>query len=176
MENEKYIDVCREYNLPMDTNAIGASGENIAKAILEFLPFFRVVFMGEKNPITDFYLELTNKEKPYPFLVQVKTTSSELDSKGRLCVSVPKDKYKALCKRPLPTYVAGVHLDNQSLFLSPAFDVDLHINTIPPNMVIDMKNITDCADKLRKIEIDVMSFWDGLSVENYKITFNSSIK
>ena len=42
-----YIDLCKKHNIPYSPNVIGSSGENIAKAILEYFPTFKVVFLGE---------------------------------------------------------------------------------------------------------------------------------
>lgn len=49
------VDACNLLNIEMDENWKGASGEDTAKAIIGSFPIFRVVFMGEKYPITDFY-------------------------------------------------------------------------------------------------------------------------
>lgn len=173
---ESYSDICRDFNMEMDTNSIGVSGENIAKAIIEFFPIFRVVFMGDKNPITDFYVEISNnKEKPYPFLMQIKTTTSDLDDKGCLCVKVPNDKYQALCHKPIPTYVGGVSLEDQSLFIKPAFDDSRHVNSISPDLVITTKDKRDCATKLIKIQRDVINYWDTLNTSDFKQNYQSLI-
>lgn len=175
-EEVNTIDVCNLLNLEMDDDWKGASGEDTAKAILVSLPIFRVVFMGEKYPVTDFYVEIaSDKEKPYPFLVQVKTTTSELDEHGRLCVSVPHDKFVALCKRPIPTYVGGVNLNDDTLFIRPAFDASEHVSFIEPHMVLSKKNKLDCGQKLLAIKRDVINYWDNLRPREYKQSYKSFI-
>ena len=82
-----YLDLCKQHNIPVSANVIGASGENIAKAILEYFPTFRVVFLGEKFPVVDFYGEIDEDYKFYPFLVQVKATASDLTKRKYLRVS-----------------------------------------------------------------------------------------
>lgn len=175
-EDLSIIDVCNLLNLEVDDNWKGASGEDTAKAILGSFPIFRIVFMGEKYPVTDFYGEIAyDKEKPYPFLVQVKTTTSELDEQGRLDVAVPHEKYESLCKRPIPTYVGGVDLNNDSLYIRPAFDASEHVNFIEPQMVLSKKDIKDCGEKLLAIARDVINYWDNPCHQQYKQSYKSLI-
>lgn len=175
-EDLSIVDICNLLNLEMDDDWKGTSGEDTAKAILGSFPIFRIVFMGEKYPVTDFYVEIANdKERPYPFLVQVKTTTSELDEHGRLAVSVPHKKYIALCKRPLPTYVGGVDLSNESLYIRPAFDITEHVSFIEPQMVLSKKDKLDCGQKLLAIKRDVINYWDNLKPREYKQSYKSFI-
>lgn len=170
------IDACNLLNLEMDDDWKGSSGEDTAKAILVSLPIFRVVFMGEKYPVTDLYVEIANeKDKPYPFLVQIKTTTSELDEHGRLNVAVLHEKYEALCKRPVPTYVGGVNLNDDSLFIRPAFNPSEHVSFIEPLMVLSKKDKVDCGRKLLAIKRDVINYWDNLSPQDYKKNYQSLI-
>lgn len=170
-----YIEACNQLNLEINEDWKGSNGEDVAKSILEAFPIFRVVFMGEKYPITDFYVEIIDKNTPYPFLVQVKTTTSELDERGRLCVSVLNAKFVALCGRPIPTYVGGVDLNNDSLFIRPAFDENKHVCFIEPNMVISRKDKIDCGQKLLKIKRDVVNYWENLKIREYKQAYQSLI-
>lgn len=175
-EELSLIDVCNQLNLEIDENWKGDSGEDTAKAILGSFPIFRIVFMGEKNPVTDFYVEIANdKERPYPFLVQVKTTTSELDKEGRLCVAVPHDKYVALCQRPVPTYVGGVDLNTDTLYIRPAFDAAEHVSFIEPQMVLSKKDKLDCGKKLLAIQRDVINYWENLKAREYKKSYKSLI-
>lgn len=170
-----FIDACTQLNLEINEDWKGSNGEDVAKSILGAFPIFRVVFMGEKYPITDFYVEIMDKNTPYPFLIQVKTTTSELDEKRRLCVSVLNAKYDALCGRPIPTYVGGVDLNNDSLFIRPAFDENEHVCFIEPNMVISRKDKIDCGQKLLKIKRDVVNYWENLKIKEYKQAYQSLI-
>jgi hypothetical protein len=171
------VDACNLLNIEMDENWKGASGEDTAKAIIGSFPIFRVVFMGEKYPITDFYVEIADdKEKPYPFLVQVKTTTSELDESGRLQVAVPSGNYMALCKRPIPTYIGGVNLRDDSLFIRPAYDKTEYVSSIAPDMVLSKRNILDCGLKLLKIKRDVINYWENLKIKDYKQVYQSIIR
>lgn len=171
------IDVCNLLNIEMDNNSIGENGEDIAKAILGSFSIFRVVFLGDKNPITDFYAEIAKGQgKGYPFLVQVKTTMSELDEHGRLHVAVPNEKYQSLCQRPIPTYVAGVDLNNHTLFIRPAFDESEHVSFIAPNMVISFYDKLDCGQKLQTIQRDVITYWESIKAGEYKKSYQSIIR
>ena len=171
-----YIDVCNQLNIEMNIDSIGTSGEDIAKTIFGYLSIFRVVFLGERCPIVDFYVEIANdKECPYSFLVQVKTTTSELDERGRLLVEVPYEKYKALCHRPIPTYLGGVNLNNHTLFVRPAFCETEHVSFIEPKMVLGLHDILDCGSKLLTIKRDVINYWENLKAGEYKKAYRSII-
>lgn len=170
-----FIDACTQLNLEINEDWKGSNGEDVAKSILGAFPIFRVVFMGEKYPVTDFYVEVVDKDTSYPFFVQVKTTTSDIDENGKLCVSVPNEKYKALCGRPIPTYVGGIDLNNDLLFIRPAFNEKEHICFIEPQMVISRKDKIDCGQKLLKMKRDVINYWENLKIKEYKQAYQSLI-
>jgi len=171
-----YIDICNLLNIEIDNDSIGTNGEDIAKAILGYLTIFRVVFLGERYPIVDFYAEIAKDVgKGYPLLFQVKTTASDLDDQGRLHVAVPNEKYKALCQRPIPTYVGGVSLNNHTLFIRPAFDETKYVSFITPNMVLSLHDQLDCGGKLLAIKRDVINYWENLKAGEYKKAYHSIV-
>ena len=168
-----YIDLCKRHNLPISKNGIGASGENIAKAILEYLQAFRVVFLGEKFPVVAFYVEINDAENSYPFMVQVKATTSELTKRKHLHVTVPKDKYLQLHKKPIPTYVGGVHIDTATLYITPTMTGKEKISTIAPDCVLSLDGKEANLDNVLRIKNDVMAYWDSLDAKNKKAAYKS---
>ena len=158
-----YIDLCKRHNLPISKNGIGASGENIAKAILEYLQAFRVVFLGEKFPVVDFYVEINDAENSYPFMVQVKATTSELT----------KRKHLQLHKKPIPTYVGGVHIDTATLYITPTMTGKVKISTIAPDCVLSLDDKEANLDNVLRIKNDVMAYWDSLDAKNKKAAYKS---
>lgn len=54
----KYVEICKQYNLPISKNAIGATGENIAKAILELLPDYSSFHIMVGKTVKPFYLDM----------------------------------------------------------------------------------------------------------------------
>lgn len=170
-----YLDLCKEHNIPVSANVIGSSGENIAKAILEFFPVFRVVFLGEKFPVVDFYVEIEEDNKSYPFLVQVKATTSELTKRKYLRVSVPKGKYESLHKKPIPTYVGGVHLDSSTLYITPTITGKEKISSIAPTCILSLDNQEKTLESVTRIKYDVIAYWDSLNAFEKKLKFKSSI-
>lgn len=171
----RYLDICKQYNLPINKNAIGATGENIAKAILELFPTFRVVFLGEKFPIVDFYVEIDEDTNSYPFLVQVKTTTSEITPRKILKVSVSKEKYESLHRKPIPTYVGGVHIDEAKLYITATYKTKSRLTSIRPNCVLSLDNLDQCADNINRIKNDVKAYWDSLDAFNKKMDYTSTI-
>jgi hypothetical protein len=170
-----YLEICKQYNLPVTKNAIGSTGENIAKAILEFFPNFKVVFLGEKFPVVDFYVEVEEDGNTYPFLIQVKATTSNLTTRKCLCVAVPNLKYQSLHSKPIPTYVGGVHIDTAQLYIAPTYSSKKRITSIKPNCVLSIENKDMCAENMNRIKNDVKAYWDCLDAFNKKKEYVSTL-
>lgn len=170
-----YIDLCKKHNIPYSPNVIGSSGENIAKAILEYFPTFKVVFLGEKFPIVDFYVEIETDDNTYPFLVQVKATTSELTPKKYLRVSVPKGKYVLLHKKPIPTYVGGVHIDSSTLYIVPTVTGKERLTSIAPTCVLSLDNQERMLENIKRIKYDVIAYWDSLKAFEKKKAYKSNL-
>lgn len=97
-----------------DNNELGSRGECIFGTIITRLfgmpkPAFRITFLGEKWPHTDFLVELTGSHpvRPY-FFVQVKATSRGFTSTRRLNVQLTAKTLKEMIKFPAPTYFVGI--------------------------------------------------------------------
>ncbi len=107
---------------------LGGRGEAIAFARLTKicrtdaeLPYFWPHFLGEKCETFDFLVELIDAGEKTPFFfVQVKTTRTEFtrtQTPPRLQVKVPEKDIRRMVAYPAPTYVVGVHEDEERAFI-----------------------------------------------------------
>lgn len=109
----------------IDTNALGERGESILNTILmtfhDATPLFKPVFLGGKWAIADFAIELVGRPGAF-FLIQAKSTINGTNTKGRLKIAVPKDKYNALASTPIPSYVVGINDPDETAFICAAMN------------------------------------------------------
>ncbi len=110
------------------TDFIGGRGEAIAFARLtklcragSDLPYFWPHFLGEKCETFDFLVELVDAGEMTPFFfVQVKTTRKEFNRSQqppRLPVAVLERDVRRMVAYPAPTYVVGVHEEEERAFI-----------------------------------------------------------
>lgn len=171
-----YARICAKYNLPISKNQIGDSGEKILAFALSYFPMFNIYFLDGKAPVEDFFGEIADEDKPYPFLIQVKTTEEGVDDKGRLLATLPKEKKDQLIKRPVPTYLAGIDLHKIEVYLCPVFDKGVAYTTIPPSHVITFDSLDDWVDQLQLLKEDVIEYWENCcNGTKVKQTFKSKL-
>ena len=109
------------------TDLIGGRGEAIAYAHLtkvcrdDDLPYFWPHFLGEKFRTFDFLVELVDAGETTPsFFVQVKATCKAMTgtrTPPRLRVEVSAQDVRRMSAYPAPTYVVGVHEDQERAFI-----------------------------------------------------------
>lgn len=68
-----------------DRRIIGTQGEMLASVILQTDEIFRVQLLGGNVEAFDIYGEINDKQKPYPFLIQVKTTMRNMRTRSAIC-------------------------------------------------------------------------------------------
>lgn len=168
-----YARICRLHNLQPDKNAIGTSGENFVAFVLNYFPFFNVFFLDGKAPIEDFFCEINDEGEPYPFLVQVKSTTTGTDDNGNLQTPLPEDKKQKLIARPIPTYLAGVDIDKMEVYLAPVFDPGVKYSTVKPNHVLKLKNRVRMANEIDLLKMDVRQYWYNSGIVAYKPSYQS---
>ena len=169
--------------MALSTNIIGDLGEMTVSLRLMETGLFRVFLLGGKVPAFDLLAEIvpvTNaKEKPYQFLIQVKSTGkpNPFTQVGRrLKTPVHNDKLNALIDRPLPSYVAGVDLNTSDVYLVPAFDRGVgYGGSIPTTFRLVSGNKVANAALLQQLKNDVIDYWRGLNIDNYKPSFHSAL-
>ena len=158
-----------------DRNAVGDRGESIFHSRITEHYMFNVYFLGEKAPIVDFLLEIRDEKKPYYCIVQVKSTEQGYDAMGNLKVRVPKKKYTALYKRPLPTYVAGVDIPTETVYLCPAFGDKTYVRSVPRKNSLKHSRKVTTLRTLNLLKQDVINYWEGAKYKKYKKKFKSSL-
>lgn len=146
-------------------NEQGELGESLFKVAITRNYLFRPLHLGDKWPTSDFYVELNNLNERLFFIVQVKSSIRGYDKNNNLKIHVPKTKINLLRSYYAPTYLAGVDIPGEKVYLSA-------INTLVT------KDITRISTKfelntstLQLLYGEVRHFWhhSGLSIykENY---------
>src|SRR5437588_8841216 len=145
---------------------IGGRGEAIAFMRLArtwrtdaSLPYFWPHYLGEKAQTFDFLVELVDAGEKTPFFfVQVKTTRKEYtrsQTPPRLRVEVSENDIRRMVAYPAPTYVIGVHEDEERAFI-----ISVHgtmSEAIPS--ITTAHELT--GDTLRRLWDEVREFWRG---------------
>lgn len=116
-------------------------------------------FLGEKCPTFDFLVELVDAGEKTPFFfVQVRATRKELTRRQRpprLRVEVSEEDVRRMVAFPAPTYVVGVHEEEERAFI-----ISVH-----GDMAERIPSITTAheltAETLRTLWDEVREFWQG---------------
>jgi hypothetical protein len=145
------------------TDFIGGRGEAIAYMRLSRIcraddaPYFWPHYLGEKCETFDFLVELVDAGDKTPFFfVQVKTTRKEYtrsQTPPRLRVEVSDKDVRRMSAFPAPTYVVGVHEDEER-----AFVVSVHGEMREAISSITTGHELTC-DTLKLLWDEVREFW-----------------
>jgi len=155
---------------------IGGRGEAIAFTRLTRicradtdLPYFWPHYLGEKCPTFDFLVELVDAGERTPFFfVQVRSTRKEYTkthTPPRLRVGVSEPDVRRMVAYPAPTYVVGVHEDQERAFI-----ISVHgamSEAIPS--VTTAHELT--CDTLRRLWDEVREFWQGRDMARLASSF-----
>ena len=158
-----------------DNNALGERGESIFKTRITKENLLSIYFLGEKAPIVDFLLEINDKDTPYPFMVQVKSTTTGYNKEGKLKVRVTIEKYKALFERPLPTYIAGVDIKNETVYICSAFSDKKNLKSMDTKYRLKFSSPIRTKRVLELLKQDVIDYWNNSNITTYKKSFKSSL-
>lgn len=159
-----------------DKNELGARGETILSVRITQGLIFRPCFLDAKWPAGDFYLEIVDETNPYPFLIQAKTTTQGYLANGNLKAGVPIAKLRSLMNRPLPTYVAGIDENTETVFIRPAFNPNVSYPSIPTSFfILDPTNMPLSLINLQRLRDEIIDFWNNSNVIQYKLQYNSQI-
>lgn len=157
------------------TNHIGLRGESIFMTRTTEFDLIEGFFLGDKTPIVDFYMDIVDGDESYQFLVQVKSTTLGYDCSGNLRVSVPEKKYRKLQKKKLPTYVAGVDVNNEVVYICSAFQEDKDMSSMPVKHCLKKSRPVRSRKTLELLRKDVIRFWGGKVTPDYKNKFKSCL-
>ena len=153
----------------MTNNEIGDLGEAIFNVEISRDYIFRPRHLGEKWPSSDFYVELIGPKEHFFFIVQVKSTTQGVDASGNLKVKAPKKKVADLNAYYCPTYLAGVNVNTNEVYLAAINkDLDKDFSKMPTVFKLDTNN-------RKTLFNEVKSFWENTDLRNYKDNFNHGI-
>lgn len=132
-------------------------------------------FLGDKAPVVDFLVEINDTKVPYAFMVQVKSTIRGYNTAGDLKVRVSKDNYKALLKRPLPTYVAGVDINTETVYLCSAFSDKACVKSLPVKNKLRFTSPVTTKRVLDMLKNDVIKYWQNAKTIGFKKKYTSML-
>lgn len=160
-----------------DTQIIGSQGEMLVCVTLQIGELIRIQHLGGVVPAFDIYAELNDKNHPYPFLIQVKTTNMDTRYNGQgIITPVPDQKLKWLVDRPIPTYVAGYDLVELKMYLAPAFNTRVsYSGHVPINHVLELTNPMAAMGVLRQLRRDVINYWQSVNITHHKEYYTSQL-
>lgn len=169
----------------MNQNNIGTRGENFAACMITQFNIFRECFLGDKFPVSDSIYEITDEITPYPFFLQVKSTEAKTGRYNKrnkyLKTPIAHEKYLKLTNRPIPTYIAGVDLEEMKVYIAPAFSNNLKYPSIPTKFVLsainDKTTKKQNQNNLIQLREDIINYWGTINANilHYKHNFNSNI-
>jgi hypothetical protein len=119
-------------------------------------PLFRPGFLGDKWPAVDFYVELVGARGVRPsFFVQSKATGSKLSARSSsLGISSTRQDIARLLQIPGPTYILGVHVPSQRLFVR---SVHLGMEVKAVNRIQLSNELT--SENLIRLYDEVRDYW-----------------
>lgn len=155
---------------------IGDRGEHVALYRLTQSHIFMATIIGGKCPAFDILLEVNNENKPYFAVVQVKSSDSATYTKsGRMQTPVPNAHLADLWKLPVPTYIAGVDMAQETVFIAPAYKMKgaIYGGSIPNAYILQPTNLTVSRLNLEKLRDDIVAYWDNYNIPIYKNYYTS---
>lgn len=137
---------------------------------------FRAKDLGAKWPISDYYVEINDDNNPLHFIVQVKSTRMGINRNNNLPVSVSLRKLVQLSNYYAPTFLAGVDVTNETVYLFPIYRRQrIGISRIPGRFVLSANDKQGSLANLRLLMREVRIFWTNTNAKRNKRTFQSAI-
>jgi hypothetical protein len=154
----------------MSQNNIGDLGEAIFNVAISRGFLFKPMFLGEKWPIADFYVELIDdSDRVMFFIVQIKATNQGYLKNGNLRVQLPKKKLHELNGYNCPTYLAGIDNENERVFMKS-------INKNKRKSIPSLESSFELNQaNLKILYEDVKLFWKGVKMKSYKSNFKHKL-
>lgn len=157
---------------------VGDAGEHNAAARLMQDGVFMAVLVGGKMKAYDILIQIADDDAyPYFALVQIKSTKPAqfTKRKHKIITPVPSDNYRDLLSLPLPTYVGGMDLDHEELYIAPAYykSASGYTHSIPTTYKLSLNNIAQTKKALKDLRADIIQYWDAIGIQNYKINYTS---
>ena len=159
--------------MALTQNQIGEIGEAIFKVrILQDGLIDDVFFMGEKAKACDFMCSFADNNTTYNFLVQVKATITGYNKTNRnLKVRINKTTIDRLESNIIPTYIAGVDIIDEKVYLWGVFSQQTNIPSLPINYMLEMHNPNN-VNIINRLKEDVIRYWTNHNPQP-KLTYQS---
>lgn len=145
------------------SNDIGKRGERIFTVLIGryFDPngyLFDPIFLGDKYPTVDFYLDLLSyTDKKGFFFVSVKTTTQGYTSdKSKLKIQVSKDELKELIKYPILVYLFGIDAVEEKAYFTCVNHIDANNNLNGLSVGYELNKLS-----MNLLWEEVKLFWDN---------------
>lgn len=159
-----------------DKIIIGTSGELFVSGTLQIGELFQIKLIGGVTEAFDLYGEINDRLRPYPFLIQVKTTAQDdRYNANSIKTPVPDEKLKWLSDRPIPTFVAGYDLIEHRMFIAPAYNTRTTYPSVPLVHEVNLHNYTAAIGTLNQLKRDIINYWQRLNIANYKDYYISQL-
>lgn len=71
--------------------------------------------------------------------------------------------------------MAGADIEDEVIFIAPAFDVNIRYNTIPPILKIDNVDKVRSKSDLEKLRDDIINYWNQANLSNFKKRYISTL-
>ena len=154
---------------------IGERGEILFQSLItkwcDGAPWFtEVVFLGAKSEALDYSVKLIEPtDISAIFHVQVKATTTGYigrGSKKKLNVKVVKKDVEKMKKSPIPVFVVGIDITNESGFILGITDKSKSISGVPVSNKLNCKAI-------KKLWNEVNDYWSARNVTPTSSKFSS---
>lgn len=160
----------------MPNNEQGQRAEEIFGIRITQDYLFRARDLGAKWPVSDFYVEINDDNAPFYFIVQVKSSSRGYYKNKNLKISISKKKINQLSNYYAPTYLAGIDIEKEIVYLTPAYKINqTGISKISSNFILTAADKTLSLKNLKSLKNEIQTFWKQTNTKSKKRFFKTSI-
>ncbi len=137
---------------------------------------FRARDLGGKWPVSDYYVEINNDDEPFYFIVQIKSSRRGYDTSKNLKIAVSKKKINQFSNYNAPTYLAGVDMEKEIVYLTPTYKkMNTGVSKISSSIFLDAYNKVKSLKHLKILEKEIKRFWKQTNTKTIKRNFKSSL-
>lgn len=128
---------------------------------------FRPAYLGEKWPVSDYFVEIVNSEEQYFFIVQVKSSAAQVGKSSPLPIAINQEKLRRLASYGAPTYLAFVDVNSGNVYLKAAMSVGQYASR-KAVIITEMSSI--------ELRDEVIAFWKSSGMSIHKEQFKSAFQ
>lgn len=137
---------------------------------------FRARDLGEKWPVSDYYVEINDDDEPYYFIVQVKSSRRGYDTNGDFKISVTKSKINQFSNYAAPTFLAGVNVENELVYLTAITKKKrTGVSKISLDFILNAADKPTSLQNLKRLKREIKRFWKATNTKAIKRNFKSSL-